>query len=481
MVMVTELEALQDLAFEIVSNGEPLEQWYYQNSDIYKPDRTIDNLILTPQASATIPETGVSTALVFNTALTKWYYAVGNSNSYTEITATQDGQVDYYKSGNALVVKKNVVPLTPIKLKGEWIAYDPRDAATTYKFEETITLVSSLDSDPVYPKISVGAPPFQLFHPIKDETDNCFYFEATASWGDYDITSMLQFEWTLIDRTESMEEILIQNAIPYIEAPASFVLYAGTEQARTVYKGGQHQDHVLIDAWYGEHLTVICRARYTYSVVPDSETGNPSSKGWYERTVSDATISTGEENPKALGWYEYIYGMYIPSPDTVVDMDKHYYTLTFTLSSDTTKSASKTYWTTSGDLFPDKVYSTVSWEDFKIEPQAVCDGGNHISIADEERTFSTIVNIRHEAVSEEQKRSHLLFQWFRRISDSATEFFCGWGTQIRLTRSEMRQSGSNAWKNVLVYPIVYLRGAKRPVTYNGGVVTYNSETVYSRT
>ena len=506
MVITTEYRPLQDVFFDILSNDEPLEQWYYQNSGIYKPDRRVENLILRPEITVVVPEWGRSSGVVITSR--HWYYNEGSG--MTEVLATSDGVgVQYYRDDdtNSLVIKKNVLPDAAVIIKGVFQFADPRSGAIIYEVEKELTLASSRDSDPIFPTLDVTIPSSRLYNPVTDDEDSIFHFEASAKWGDCDITSEVQFDWSVIDlATDPLAEMPILSHPAFSEAPDSMILppeSGGSDdpQNPTVIQNkakGQYADSqkavILMDARFSEHLSVICRARYIYTPVRDPEKviadegGTPASHGWHERTVTEVTPTAGA-NPKSSGWYEEWYGSYIPSQDTSVVSTKTYYAITnsVAVTSDTTVDPAKLYVDPNGALFPDKVAKAVLWEDVKIDAEAYCGGGNAIQDNDIGKTFNVICNIRGGSLTDEQKDKHLLFEWKKRLTNGSgstpsVETPVAWGKTLFMKKGDLTASLS---ASVQVRPYVYLKGAYRRVGYSNGKVTYtvNGVTypVYART
>lgn len=490
MVITTEYRPLQDVFFDIVGNDEPLEQWYYQNSGIYKPDRRIENLILTPEITVTVPEWERSSSVVITE--NHWYYNTGGG--WIEVFETSDGiGVEFYRndSTKSLIVKKNVLPDTPVRIRGTFFFSDPRNGNIIYKVEKELTLTSSRDSDPIFPTLDLSVPSIRLYNPITDDEDCLFHFTATAKWGDNDISSIVQFNWSVIDLIEDpLTEIPALNHPAFSEAPDSMILPPAsggsedTENPTVIHNKvkGQYanvcKETILMNAKYGEYLSVICRAKLIYTPVTEPPLGsNPVLLGWYERTVTEVT-PTSSSNPKTSGWYEEWYGLYIPSQDEAPIATKTYYDIVYALSADTSVNASKLYFTTNGEFFPDKKVATVLWEESKIDAEAYCGGGNAIQDNDVSKTFNVICNIRGGSLTDEQKSKHLMFEWKKRLTNSSAEMSVGWGKNIVLDKALLTGTSS---VNVQIRPYLYLKGALRPVTYDGETVTYDGETVYSQT
>ena len=96
--------------------------------------------------------------------------------------------------------------------------------------------------------------------------------------------------------------------------------------------------------------------------------------------------------------------------------------------------------------------------------------------------FGTVVNIRHSVVSDEMKKEHLHFNWKIRKNTASTETDMGWGQQMGIAASALRNTVGNtsSLASTLVFPYVYLLGAYEEVTEDGVVVTEDGETVFDR-
>lgn len=500
MVLTQHLKALQNMHFDVLDNGEPYSQWYYQNSEIYYPDRQFDNLVLRPVFQATLPENGETVSyeggdILLSYFKWEWLEHTLQGDVWHNILPEEQvviGEVDYYTSGSSLVIRKNVRPDEGAQIRGTFKFVDPRDSTFFYTEQKSISLNSSQDSDVVFPSLAVKVPLSQQFNPITDGGDTVFHIPAKAMWAGADISDLVEFVWFGMDKDLSTEEVPIENIVAYIEAPETMVLSPESggstdpqnptiiyNTCKGTYENDEH-DVVLVDAMYAEKLTVVCRARFKYTIVTPLSGDDPSSEGWYERTVSLVTATTG--NPAESGWYESLEGLYIHSKDTTVLPNKAYYIITYTATSDTEVNPSKSYWTTEGALFPDRIGVSIRWEDFKMESQAVCGGGNAVSSDDDDiKVFNTITTIRQGTISEEQKQKHLLYHWKKRASNvgDSQAVYCGWGTNCVLRKDAL--VGSQYWINMNVSADVFLQGALRPVTYSDDPVTYNGEVIYSRT
>jgi hypothetical protein len=123
------------------------------------------------------------------------------------------------------------------------------------------------------------------------------------------------------------------------------------------------------------------------------------------------------------------------------------------------------------------VYRSILWRIPDIETNVLSENGGAYRSKVNKMTFSTVVNVKGDVVSEAKKLAHMLFNWKTRNSNQSTETDRGWGRRITLNSSAMQSSTGN----VLIYPIVYILGAYEPITYNGEAVTYNSANVCGRT
>ena len=133
-------------------------------------------------------------------------------------------------------------------------------------------------------------------------------------------------------------------------------------------------------------------------------------------------------------------------------------------------------------LSPSKAYATLSWRTPDIETFVQSDNGGAVRSNTEDMTFDTIVNVNGDVLSDSLKQKHLAFNWKIRKNNTSTEIDKGWGQQITIDASELRNvtGMDSTLASTLVGNVVYLKGAYEEVTDGGEVVTYNGEKVYGR-
>ena len=133
-------------------------------------------------------------------------------------------------------------------------------------------------------------------------------------------------------------------------------------------------------------------------------------------------------------------------------------------------------------LTPDKAYRTITWVIPDVDTNVVSENGGAVRADTYKMAFSTVVNVRHQILSDEKKHAHLRFNWKYRKSNSSTEYDAGWGENIEILASQLRNVyGSGATlASTVVYPYVYVLGAYDVITHDGATVTHDGETVYER-
>ena len=237
-VINTELMPLDEL-FYIEANGQ-LEQWFYDNTAQYAPNRALTPLTLTPVISAFDADSKQRYTPSFYTV--KWYEKAYNSTTgdyvETEITNIVDDQsAEYVKSGNNLIVKKNVSYTRAITIRCEATYIDPRDSGITYVVGDSVILSTNRDASVDFPTLDVACPTSQSYNPLKDQSSQ-FTLNAKAFNGENDVTDTTYFVWYAIDNTN---EVLIET-MPW-------------------YVSGQNTDTLVVDAMYGEKICVVLRAK----------------------------------------------------------------------------------------------------------------------------------------------------------------------------------------------------------------------------
>lgn len=133
-------------------------------------------------------------------------------------------------------------------------------------------------------------------------------------------------------------------------------------------------------------------------------------------------------------------------------------------------------------LYPDKAYRTITWVIPDVDTNVISENGGAVRADTYKMAFSTVVNVRHQILSDEKKHAHLRFNWKYRKSNSSTEYDAGWGENIEILASQLRNVyGSGATlASTVVYPYVYVLGAYDVITHDGATVTHDGETVYER-
>lgn len=166
----TELIPLVD-SFWLDASGE-LEQWYYENTGDFAPDRQLIPLIITPCLSAYDGDTGETFEPSFYSV--EWFVNEWNGTQYVErqITAVQDSLTEpYVVDGHDLIVHRNISDAehgATIRCRASYI--DPRDAGYTYVVEETLTLLASRDATKLFPTIDIATESVVTYDPLKDSS-----------------------------------------------------------------------------------------------------------------------------------------------------------------------------------------------------------------------------------------------------------------------------------------------------------------------
>lgn len=189
-VINTELVPL-DESFYIEASGE-LEQWYYDNSKQFAPNRVITPLTLTPMLSVFDKDTSTSYTPSFYT--TRWfvneYNAAQGEYVEREIVNPVDGSSpEYIISGNNLLVKKNVSYTRSVTIRCEATYIDPRDSGVTYTTRDSVILTCNHDATVVFPDVAITSPKARSFNPLTDYKtvegvevqDSQFDFDATIT------------------------------------------------------------------------------------------------------------------------------------------------------------------------------------------------------------------------------------------------------------------------------------------------------------
>lgn len=181
-VINTELVPL-DESFYIDVDGQ-MEQWYYDNTEQYAPNRKVTPLLLVPVISAFDKDTSTSYTPVFNT--TQWFANEWNEaqGKYveTEITNQVDsGSADYVIQGNNLLVKKNVSYSHAVSIRCVATYIDPRDNGVTYAVEDSVNLTTNRTADVVFPEVDIISPSGRAYNPLVDDENSQYDFKGVTT------------------------------------------------------------------------------------------------------------------------------------------------------------------------------------------------------------------------------------------------------------------------------------------------------------
>lgn len=283
VVISTQLQPL-DIHFDVVADGQ-LEQWYYDNTQTWSPNRRITPLTLTPTISAVDTET--ATSYTPNFYLVKWYaleYSVQNGWVETQIVNTTDGDVDYVIVGNTLKVKKNVSYDCPVQIRCVATYIDPRDVSRVGDTEKITTLNCSKDANVNIPTIDILCETSQSFNPLTMDS-SLYTFNAVGYLSGNDVTQNLYFVWKAIVNDT---EVLIETT-PF-------------------YVSGQGTNTLVVDAMFEENINVVLQSKASQSSqtlylqkvyrsivwrIPDIDSMVVSRNGQaYRENISSMTFST---------------------------------------------------------------------------------------------------------------------------------------------------------------------------------------------
>jgi len=181
-VINTELVPL-DESFYLDVDGQ-MEQWYYDNTEQYAPNRKVTPLLLVPVISAFDKDTSTSYTPAFYT--TQWFANEWNEaqGKYveTEITNQIDsGSADYVIQGNNLLVKKNVSYSHAVSIRCVATYIDPRDGGLTYTVEDNINLTTNRTADVVFPEVDIISPSGRSYNPLVDDTNSQYDFKGVTT------------------------------------------------------------------------------------------------------------------------------------------------------------------------------------------------------------------------------------------------------------------------------------------------------------
>lgn len=181
-VINTELVPL-DESFYLDVDGQ-MEQWYYDNTEQYAPNRKVTPLLLVPVISAFDKDTSTSYTPAFNT--TQWFANEWDESQgeyvETEITNQVDsGSADYVIQGNNLLVKKNVSYSHAVSIRCVATYIDPRDSGVTYTVEDSVNLTTNRTADVVFPEVDIISPSGRSYNPLVDDENSQYDFKGVTT------------------------------------------------------------------------------------------------------------------------------------------------------------------------------------------------------------------------------------------------------------------------------------------------------------
>lgn len=177
-VINTELVPL-DESFYLEYDGQ-LEQWYYDNTEQYAPNRKVTPLLLSPRISAFDKDTATSYSPTFATT-TQWYAKEWDEQQqkYVETLITNNvdsASADYVIQGDNLLVKKNVSYSHAVSIRCLATYIDPRDSGVTYTVEDSVNLTTNRTADVVFPEVDIISPSGRSYNPLVDDENSQYDF-----------------------------------------------------------------------------------------------------------------------------------------------------------------------------------------------------------------------------------------------------------------------------------------------------------------
>jgi len=189
-VIATELRPL-DESFYLDGDGS-YEQWYYDNTQQYAPNRFIIPLVLTPHIHVVDGDTNLAYDPAISSA--RWFVneydttagdyvereitaslTYNNTTQQYEETSTTINQ-PYAKKGNQLRVNKNVSYSHGVNIRCVLTYVDPRDSGVTHTVQDSLQLTTNRDAEVVFPEVEIVSPSGRSFNPLtdyqKDENGN---------------------------------------------------------------------------------------------------------------------------------------------------------------------------------------------------------------------------------------------------------------------------------------------------------------------
>ena len=341
-VIQTELRPL-DESFWVDGNSQ-LEQWYYQNTGVFAPDRQITPLTLTPKLSLLDPDTNTSYTTEASPATVTfqsvdWKVKEWNGSAWVETTISSVSPSDpYYTSGDNLVIRKNNYDAAhAINITCRANYRDPRDVGTTCWLETSIMLVTNMDATQVFPNIDIKNPSARMFNPLKDDNP-IFEFEGACDWDVLEgqggtVITEYKADALGTEKILPANEDGIVNAAPLLE-----VKYGDTKLENQQFMDRQTSGGVISEISDGvAKITNIkgdtVKINQTIGDVTSVNAASGSSTRTYSggvMTVTISSVSTGTDNrlyfssfyPPVVG-HKYIWGFYAKG-DSVISLSLGY-------------------------------------------------------------------------------------------------------------------------------------------------------------
>ena len=234
-----------------IEASDTLQQWHYDQTGQYMPDRAITPLTLRPMLSVFDPETHATYTPSFYSV--RWYLLNTATGNYdTEITNTEEGDVDYVvRSNGDLTVKKNVNESSPVNILCRAIYVDPRNAGKTYEVKDKVQLQTNRDSTVTSPSIEINQEGTVLYNPFIDASSR-FTFNATVRLGDKVIDTTAagakyRVKWYAIGNGETTEQLIDATDSPCAKFPC--------------YVSGQGTPQLVVDAMLADQITIVARVQ----------------------------------------------------------------------------------------------------------------------------------------------------------------------------------------------------------------------------
>lgn len=257
MSVRTQYNAL-DEKLEIVNSNGTLTQWYnVSSSPQYKPDRSVNNLLLSVSLVVTDPDSKRQyTPTISNVT---WYYITYSNNAEVENACAQNTD-DYTVSGRNLYVKKNVSPTSGGLTILAMVTYaDPRSNEPV-TIKKRVVLLSMQDSTQSY-NVFINAPKVVRFDPVSDydiadPTSSRLSISARATFGEQNAdASKITFEWYGFDSSVSEDSL-----IDAVDSTASDSTHIPVN-IFPCYVSGQGTSTLILDRMYCNGLKLTCRLR----------------------------------------------------------------------------------------------------------------------------------------------------------------------------------------------------------------------------